>query len=53
VPQIGIPALERAEVDADASPHLAESFATGAGLDFDSRFGLAVDILIQGFATRD
>ncbi|WP_405162535.1 TetR/AcrR family transcriptional regulator C-terminal domain-containing protein [Nocardia sp. NBC_01499] len=40
----------QAEADADAYPLLAESLATGAGLDFESRFTLTVDILVRGFA---
>ncbi|WP_433663749.1 TetR/AcrR family transcriptional regulator C-terminal domain-containing protein [Nocardia sp. CA-128927] len=40
----------QAEADADAYPLLAESLATGAGLDFASRFALTVDILVRGFA---
>jgi AcrR family transcriptional regulator len=38
------------QVDAADYPHLAEAMATGSGLDFMSRFELALDILINGFA---
>ncbi|MFI6047373.1 TetR/AcrR family transcriptional regulator C-terminal domain-containing protein [Nocardia sp. NPDC051321] len=40
----------QAEADPEAYPLLAESVATGAGLDFESRFALTVDILVRGFA---
>jgi AcrR family transcriptional regulator len=31
-------------------PNFAEALATGAGLDFEARFGQVLDILIAGFA---
>lgn len=40
------------QIPAGDFPLVAESFATGAGLDFDSRFSATVDILIRGFASR-
>jgi len=37
-------------VDPADYPNFAEALATGAGLDFETRFGLVLDILIAGFA---
>ena len=36
-------------VDPAAYPNFAEALATGAGLDFEARFKLVLDILIAGF----
>ena len=35
---------------AEVYPNFAEALATGAGLDFDTRFELVLDILVTGFA---
>ncbi|MFC9436204.1 TetR/AcrR family transcriptional regulator C-terminal domain-containing protein [Nocardia sp. NPDC057030] len=40
----------QAAADPQAYPLLAESLATGAGLDFESRFAATVRILVRGFA---
>jgi hypothetical protein len=34
-------------------PNFAAALETGAGLDFEARFGQAVDLLIAGYAARD
>jgi TetR/AcrR family tetracycline transcriptional repressor len=39
------------QVDPADHPHFAEALATGAGLDFEARFELTLDILVNGFAT--
>jgi AcrR family transcriptional regulator len=39
------------DLDPGEFPNLTEVISTRAGLDFDSRFGQAVDILIDGYAT--
>jgi AcrR family transcriptional regulator len=44
------PEAEAPDVDAAEYPNFAEALATGAGLDFEARFGQAVDILIAGYA---
>jgi TetR/AcrR family tetracycline transcriptional repressor len=36
-------------VDPSSYPNFAEALTTGAGLDFDTRFALVLDILITGF----
>lgn len=41
---------EMGDLDPAQFPNLAEVIATGAGLDFDSRFTEAVDILLAGYA---
>jgi hypothetical protein len=56
------PGHEGAETDLDQRadeltpaefPNLAEVVATRAGLDFDSRFLLTLDILLAGFTALD
>jgi len=41
-----------AAIDAQTHPRFARAVATGAGLDFDARFTLVVDILVKGFEAR-
>lgn len=38
------------QADPAGYPNIAESFATGEGLDFDSRFEQTLDIIIRGYA---
>ncbi|GGR13001.1 TetR family transcriptional regulator [Actinoplanes ianthinogenes] len=49
------PDLDQRSGDLDPAefPHLTEVIATRAGLDFDSRFTTAIEILISGYATLD
>ncbi|RJO79213.1 TetR family transcriptional regulator [Nocardia panacis] len=44
---------EPVAADAKAHPLLAESLATGAGTDFDSRFAQTVEFIVQGYARAD
>ncbi|MEU8263853.1 TetR/AcrR family transcriptional regulator C-terminal domain-containing protein [Micromonospora sp. NPDC048999] len=37
------------QLDPDEFPNLSEIVATRAGLDFDHRFGQAIDILLAGY----
>jgi len=43
------PDAEALTVDPGEYPNFAEALATGAGLDFEARFGLVLDVLIAGF----
>jgi AcrR family transcriptional regulator len=42
-----------ADLDPDEFPHFTEVIRTRAGLDFDTRFTQAVDILLAGYAGHD
>jgi TetR/AcrR family tetracycline transcriptional repressor len=44
------PTWDEAALDPAEFPNLAEVVATRAGLDFDSRFTEAVEILLAGYA---
>ena len=46
------PDTDHLAVDPARYPNFAAALATGAGLDFEARFGQAVDLLIAGYAAR-